>query len=65
MQITLHDLRLLAGDEHLPRIALWAEVQDAPRQLAQVQSGPDGRFTLNAEGNGYPLSDRKERPPHH
>lgn len=33
-------------------VTLWAEAQDALRQLAQVQTGPDGRFTVNADGNG-------------
>jgi hypothetical protein len=34
-------------------VTLWAEnAGAAPRQLAQTQSGPDGRFTLAADSNG-------------
>jgi hypothetical protein len=33
-------------------ITLWAEGTDGPTQLAQTQTGGDGRFVLNADGNG-------------
>src|SRR5690349_7746949 len=31
-------------------VTLWAASADEPRQLAQSQTGADGRFTLNAGG---------------
>src|SRR5271168_2028390 len=31
-------------------VTLWSASADAPKQLAQTQTGDDGRFTLNAEG---------------
>jgi hypothetical protein len=30
----------------------WAEGAAAPTQLAQMQTGADGRFILNADGKG-------------
>src|SRR6516165_3982872 len=37
-------------------VTLWAEnAGQAPRQLAQTQSGSDGRFVLNAVGDGTNL----------
>jgi streptogramin lyase len=36
-------------------VTLWAAGSDAPRQLAQAQTGPDGRFVINANGNGAHL----------
>ena len=33
-------------------VTLWAESTGAPRQLAQSQTGPDGRFMLTADSNG-------------
>src|SRR5271167_1132654 len=32
-------------------VTLWSASADAPKQLAQTQSGDDGRFTLSAEGS--------------
>ena len=32
-------------------VTLWAETTGEPRQLAQTQSGADGRFALTADGN--------------
>ena len=32
-------------------VTLWSASADAPKQLAQTQTGDDGRFTLNAEGS--------------
>src|SRR5271166_4667296 len=32
-------------------VTLWSASVDAPKQLAQTQSGDDGRFTLSAEGS--------------
>jgi hypothetical protein len=32
-------------------VTLWAASADAPKQLAQTQTGDDGRFTLSAEGS--------------
>src|SRR5208337_66376 len=31
-------------------VTLWSASADAPKQLAQTQTGDDGRFTLSAEG---------------
>ena len=31
-------------------VTLWSASADAPKQLAQTQTGEDGRFTLSAEG---------------
>src|SRR5215475_12284831 len=31
-------------------VTLWAASADAPKQLAQTQSGADGRFSLEAPG---------------
>ena len=36
-------------------VTLWAARTDALQQLAQVQSGPDGRFTISADGRGADL----------
>lgn len=36
-------------------VTLWAEGANAPRQLAQTQTGADGRFTLTAGGQGANL----------
>ena len=36
-------------------VTLWAEGANAPRQLAQTQTGADGRFTLTADGQGANL----------
>jgi len=37
-------------------VTLWAAGSDAPpQQLAQAQTGQDGRFVINANGNGAPL----------
>jgi hypothetical protein len=33
-------------------VTLWAAGTGAPRQLEQTQTGPDGRFTLNADAQG-------------
>ena len=33
-------------------VTLWAASADAPRQLAQTQTGDDGRFTLSVGGSG-------------
>jgi hypothetical protein len=33
-------------------VTAWAESTGVPRQLAQSQTGPDGRFMLSADGNG-------------
>src|SRR5208283_3101664 len=32
-------------------VTLWSASADAPKQLAQTQTGDDGRFTLSAEGS--------------
>src|SRR5580704_796991 len=32
-------------------VTLWSASADAPKQLAQTQTGDDGRFTLVAEGS--------------
>ena len=32
-------------------VTLWSASADAPKQLAQTQSGDDGHFTLSAEGS--------------
>src|SRR5271170_6157073 len=32
-------------------VTLWSASADAPKQLAQTQSGDDGRFTLSGEGS--------------
>src|SRR5580693_5665119 len=32
-------------------VTLWAASDDASKQLAQTQTGDDGRFTLSAEGS--------------
>lgn len=32
-------------------LTLWSASADAPKQLAQTQTGDDGRFTLSAEGS--------------
>jgi hypothetical protein len=36
-------------------VTLWAEGASAPRQLAQTQTGADGRFAVIADGNGANL----------
>src|SRR6516162_8663397 len=33
-------------------VTLWAASADAPRQLAQTRTGPDGRFALSGDGKG-------------
>jgi hypothetical protein len=33
-------------------VTLWAASEDQPKQLAQTQTGDDGRFTLNVGGSG-------------
>jgi streptogramin lyase len=45
------DGRVLAGGEPIAKstVTLWLATADAPKQVAQAQSGDDGRFTLNAE----------------
>src|SRR5271167_2500769 len=35
-------------------VTLWSASTDAPKQLAQTQTGDDGRFTLAAEGARSP-----------
>ena len=35
-------------------VTLWSAGADAPRQLAQAQTGDDGRFTLNYQSPGGP-----------
>src|ERR1700687_3441895 len=32
-------------------VTLWSASADAPKQLAQTQTGDDGRFTLSVEGS--------------
>src|SRR5271155_997203 len=32
-------------------VTLWSASTDAPKQLAQTQTGDDGRFTLSAQGS--------------
>src|ERR1700691_2053379 len=32
-------------------VTLWAATADEPKQLAQTQTGDDGRFTLSGEGS--------------
>src|SRR6516225_3757025 len=36
-------------------VTLWAAGADAPRQLAQTRTGPDGRFALSGDGKGAVL----------
>src|SRR5689334_12174223 len=36
-------------------VTLWAAGSGVPSQLAQATSGDDGRFILNADGNGADL----------
>ena len=36
-------------------VTLWAASADAPRQLAQTRTGPDGRFALSGDGKGAVL----------
>jgi hypothetical protein len=36
-------------------VTLWAAGTGAPQQLAQAQSGSDGRFTISADGHGADL----------
>src|SRR6516162_5180449 len=36
-------------------VTLWEADTNAPRQLAQAQTGNDGRFRLNADGKGAVL----------
>lgn len=33
-------------------VTLWAAGADEPKQLAQIQSGPDGSFVLNVDAKG-------------
>ena len=33
-------------------VTLWAASADAPRQLAQTRTRPDGRFALSGDGRG-------------
>src|SRR5271167_1457286 len=37
-------------------VTLWAASVGAPKQLAQAQSGADGRFTINAATTGNDVS---------
>src|SRR5262249_58232372 len=37
-------------------VTLWAASADAPKQLAQTQTGSDGRFSLEAPGTAGPPS---------
>jgi hypothetical protein len=37
-------------------ITMWAASAGAPRQLAEAESGADGRFTLNAATSGNDVS---------
>ena len=48
------DGRVLAGGAPVSHstVTLWLGRSDSPKRLAQVQTGDDGRFTLNAEQSG-------------